>query len=86
MKKILKNKKLCRRAVKKFVLVIPRCYWKKAHGKRAPEVLIKYGDCNDRFIISYDKKDHFKKCYTEIAGVIADNKWWRELFKEVGII
>lgn len=52
---------------------IPRIYRRKAHGKKSARLLIKCGDCDQKFEIHYgpDGED------LEIAGVLASVAAWR---------
>jgi len=83
---ILENKKLGY-LTKGLHCMVPRCWWKKAKNKRSASVLIKCGCCNGKVRIYYDK-EHGEPLdnQIEINGVFADKKWWKELFKEIGII
>ena len=71
---------------------IPRCWWKKSEKKLSARVLIKCGDCPNKLEIYYDKikvKNPIDQAIcdqVEIGGVLANKKWWKELFKEIGII
>jgi hypothetical protein len=71
---------------------IPRCWWSKAKKKRSAKVLIKCGDCDNKLEIYYDKEksknsvDQAINELIEINGILVDKKWWKELFKEIGII
>lgn len=85
MKDILNNKKYGILKINNFKdwCWIPRCWWKKGRKKKSPRVLIKCGDCNNKVEIYYDKNEEWG---IEINGVMASNEWWRELFKEIGLI
>ena len=52
-----------------------RVYHRKARGKKSPRLLIKCGDCNNKFEIYYglDGED------LEIAGVFGSVENWREI-------
>jgi hypothetical protein len=88
---ILENKKLGK-SLQDFYALLPRCYWSKATRKQSAYVLVKCGDCSNQVKIYYDKtieKKPFNKALDnliEIGGVLADKIWWKELFKEIGII
>jgi hypothetical protein len=55
---------------------VPRVYHRKAQGKQSARLLIKCGDCDQKFEIYYgpDGED------LEIAGVLASVKNWRQIF------
>lgn len=92
MKEILKNKKFLQKDKEYFGTSIPRCWWKKKKGKMSQRVLVKCGDCDNTIEIYYDKEKSNNKIeqaindQVEIGGVLATKKWWKELFKEIGII
>jgi hypothetical protein len=77
---------------KKLGYATPRCWWSKSKKKISAKVLIKCGDCDNKLEIYYDKRkvknpiDQAINDQIEINGVFADKKWWKELFKEIGII
>jgi hypothetical protein len=52
-----------------------RVYRRKAHGKKSARLLIKCGDCDEKFEIYYgpDSED------LEIAGVLASVENWRRI-------
>src|SRR2546430_36439 len=54
---------------------VPRIYHRKARGKKSARLLIKCGDCDQKFEIYYgpDGED------LEIAGVLASVAAWREI-------
>jgi hypothetical protein len=54
---------------------VPRVYHRKAHGKKSARLLIKCGDCDEKFEIYYgpDGED------LEIAGVLASVANWRKI-------
>ena len=54
---------------------VPRVYRRKAHGKKSARLLIKCGDCDEKFEIYYgpDSED------LEIAGVLASVENWRKI-------
>jgi hypothetical protein len=54
---------------------VPRVYHRKARGKRSARLLIKCGDCDQKFEIYYgpDGED------LEIAGVLASVANWHEI-------
>jgi len=82
MKKILRNKKFFQTEYDNDdTLFIPVCKWKKLKNID-PSVSIKCGDCKIELIIYYNKKES----YMQIGGVVASNNWWKELFKEIGLI
>lgn len=86
---ILENKKLGykTKTLSSLDTSIPRCWWRKAKNKMSARVLIKCGDCPNKLEIYYDKiKVKNINDQVEINGVFADKKWWKELFKEIGII
>lgn len=67
----------------------PRLYWSKFNPKikQSASVLIKCGDCDNKVRIYYDEingEQYFDT--TEINGVIANNDFWKQLFKELKII
>jgi len=82
---ILENKKLAQHT-KDTIAFLPRCYWSKETKKQSASVLVKCGDCNNTVKIYYDKNCKIMRDIVEINGVIADKLWWKELFKEIGII
>lgn len=53
---------------------LPRVYHRKARGKLMPRLLIKCGDCDQSFEISYDDEG-----LLEIGGVLASVRSWRDL-------
>jgi len=54
---------------------VPQVYHRKARGKQSARLLIKCGDCEEKFEIYYgpDGED------LEIAGVLASVENWREI-------
>jgi hypothetical protein len=50
-------------------------YNRKARGKKSPRLLIKCGDCDNKFEIYYDSDGED----LEIAGVLASVENWREI-------
>ena len=73
----------------------PCLYWSKFNPKtkQSASVLIKCGDCDNKVRICYDDLDKkkytkagWKVRFTEINGVIANNDFWQQLFKELKII
>jgi hypothetical protein len=54
---------------------IPRVYRRKAHGKKSARLLIKCGDCDQKFEIHYGPEGED----LEIAGVLASVENWREI-------
>jgi hypothetical protein len=54
---------------------VPRVYRRKARGKKSARLLIKCGDCDEKFEIYYgpDSED------LEIAGVLASVENWRKI-------
>jgi hypothetical protein len=54
---------------------VPRVYHRKARGKQSARLLIKCGDCDQKFKIYYgpDAED------LEIAGVLASIENWRDI-------
>ena len=58
---------------------LPRLYWTKQKGKISSSVLIKCGDCENKFRIYYDENDKA----LEINGVIAHIDCWKVLLNEL---
>jgi hypothetical protein len=54
---------------------VPRVYHRKAHGKKSARLLIKCGDCDNKFEIYYGPQSED----LEIAGVLASVENWREI-------
>ena len=54
---------------------IPRIYHRKAHGKKSARLLIKCGDCQEKFEIYYDRDGED----LEIAGGLASVENWRKI-------
>lgn len=54
---------------------VPRVYRRKAQGKRSARLLIKCGDCDQKFEIYYGPEGED----LEIAGVLASVENWREI-------
>ncbi len=54
---------------------VPRVYHRKARGKRSARLLIKCGDCDNKFEIYYGAQGED----LEIAGVLASVAAWREI-------
>jgi hypothetical protein len=54
---------------------VPRVYRRKARGRKSARLLIKCGDCDEKFEIYYgpDSED------LEIAGVLASVENWRKI-------
>ncbi|OIN98468.1 hypothetical protein COY52_03530 [Candidatus Desantisbacteria bacterium CG_4_10_14_0_8_um_filter_48_22] len=71
MKKEFRNKKL---GIYQNGSSLPRCYWRKCGRKKAPSVLIKCGDCDEKVEIYYDKYG------IEINGINASVEWWKGFF------
>jgi hypothetical protein len=53
----------------------PRVYHRKAHGKKSARLLIRCGDCDNKFEIYYGPQGED----LEIAGVLASVKHWRRI-------
>lgn len=54
---------------------MPRVYHRKAHGKKSARLLIKCGDCENKFEIHYGPQGED----LEIAGVLASVENWRRI-------
>ena len=54
---------------------VPRIYHRKAHGKKSARLLIKCGDCDNKFEVYYGPQGED----LEIAGVLASVKNWRRI-------
>jgi hypothetical protein len=54
---------------------VPRIYHRKAHGKKSARLLIKCGDCPNKFEIYDGPQDED----LEIAGVLASVENWRRI-------
>src|SRR5258708_28708180 len=54
---------------------VPRIYHRKARGKKSARLLIKCGDCENKFEIYYGPRGED----LEIAGVLASVENWREI-------
>jgi hypothetical protein len=54
---------------------VPRAYHRKASGKKSARLLIKCGDCDNKFEIYYGPQGED----LEIAGVLASVDKWREI-------
>ncbi len=54
---------------------VPRVYHRKAYGKKSARLLIKCGDCDNKFEIYYGPQAED----LEIAGVLASVEAWREI-------
>lgn len=54
---------------------MPRVYRRKARGRKSARLLIKCGDCNQKFEIHYGPEGDD----LEIAGVLASIENWREI-------
>ncbi len=54
---------------------VPRVYRRKARGRKSARLLIKCGDCNQKFEIHYGPEGDD----LEIAGVLASIENWREI-------
>jgi hypothetical protein len=54
---------------------VPRVYRRKARGKKSARLLIKCGDCDQKFEIHYEPGDED----LEIAGVLASVENWRKI-------
>ena len=54
---------------------VPRIYHRKARGKKSARLLIKCGDCENKFEIYYGPQGED----LEIAGVLASVEKWREI-------
>lgn len=54
---------------------VPRIYHRKARGKKSARLLVKCGDCDNRFEIYYGPQDED----LEIAGVLASVENWRRI-------
>jgi len=90
MNKILTNKK---GGKLEGWCAMPRCWWSKKESTisslKGPrtfinnKVLIKCGDCDKKVVIYYSNKE---ENWLELNGVLASKQWWKELFKEVGLI
>lgn len=72
----------------------PRLYWSKYNSKTktSPSVLIKCSCCKEKVRIYYDDlnrnkytKMGWKSRTLEINRVLADNDFWRQLFKKIGL-
>lgn len=71
----------------------PRLYWRKGKNVKTPSVLIKCGDCDNKVEIyyGYSPKEKRHKLTREdpgmeINGVFAPARFWRVLFKKLGIL
>lgn len=54
---------------------VPRVYRRKARGKKSARLLIKCGDCDQKFEIHYGPGDED----LEIAGVLASVENWKKI-------
>jgi len=54
---------------------VPRVYRRKPRGKKSARLLIKCGDCDEKFEIHYGPEGED----LEIAGVLASVENWREI-------
>src|SRR5439155_22307515 len=54
---------------------VPRVYRRKARGKKSARLLIKCGDCDQKFEIHYGPEGED----LEIAGVLASIETWRAI-------
>jgi hypothetical protein len=54
---------------------VPRVYDRKARGKKSARLLIKCGDCDQKFEIYYGPEGED----LEIAGVLASSENWRKI-------
>jgi hypothetical protein len=54
---------------------MPRVYYRKPSGKKSARLLIKCGDCQEKFEIYYDPDGED----LEIAGVLASVENWRKI-------
>jgi hypothetical protein len=54
---------------------VPRVYRRKGRGKQSARLLIKCGDCDQKFKIYYGPEGED----LEIAGVLASVEVWREI-------
>ena len=54
---------------------VPRIYHRKARGKKSARLLIKCGDCENKFEVYYGPQGED----LEIAGVLASVKNWRRI-------
>lgn len=54
---------------------VPRVFRRKARGKRSARLLIKCGDCDQKFEIHYGSEGED----LEIAGVLASIENWRKI-------
>jgi hypothetical protein len=54
---------------------VPRVYHRKSRGKKSARLLIKCGDCDQKFEIYYGPQGED----LEIAGVLASVENWREI-------
>lgn len=54
---------------------VPRVYHRKAHGRKSARLLIKCGDCPNKFEIYYGPEGDD----LEIAGVLASIENWRKI-------
>ena len=54
---------------------MPRVYRRKAYGKKSARLLIKCGDCDQKFEIHYGPEGED----LEIAGVLASVETWRAI-------
>lgn len=55
---------------------VPRVYHRKARGKKSARLLIKCGDCDNKFEIYYGPEGED----LEIAGVLASTANWQRIF------
>ena len=62
-----------------------RLTYRKARKGGMPSVLVRCGDCANRFVISYEPEnpDPITDQFVEIAGVVATISEWRKLFRWV---
>ena len=54
---------------------VPQVYYRKPRGKKSARLLIKCGDCDQKFEIYYGPESED----LEIAGVLASVENWREI-------
>lgn len=69
----MNNRKLCQKRADGYAAL--RVYNRRARGKKSARILIKCGDCENKFEIYYgpDGDD------LEIAGVLASVENWRDI-------
>ena len=67
------NQKLLRRRPDGYSAL--RVYHRRGYGKKSPRLLIKCGDCDNKFKIYYDRDGED----LEIAGVFGSVENWREI-------